>query len=147
MIKVRLHVEDFELSGYDNIKVQTLEDLDKLSKFDNGELDELVIEDVVDYLPSDKAEETVLKLVKLVAKGGKLIVGCSEAYEISKAFTSFNISLMDYNKLVYGSDPNLPKRLGITAISLADLLSKVAGMKILKKRVNKFKFIVEAIRQ
>jgi hypothetical protein len=143
-MRVRIHLNEVPLSGYDNIRVGSTEELTAVvNKFDSGELDELILEAAFDLVPLNIAEETLGKLTKLVKKnGGKFIIIGRDLYEVCKAFTNYNIDISDVNTLLFGEN----KRIGFPAITMSDLLKNNLGLKIIKKRVDEFVYSIEAQR-
>jgi hypothetical protein len=146
MSKVRLHDDTFALSGYENIQITDISQIASLDKFDKGELDELIIENVIDYFPVDKAEDALESLTKLVKKGGKIVVIGTDLYEVCKNFSQYNINIRDANKEIFGLTPPTIKKVCFTTPHMVEFLSTVAKLKILKKRMNVFSYSIEAER-
>jgi len=146
MNKVRLYSNDFSLTGYENIEVVSADDLVKTDKFDQGELDELILDEIVDYMPINKVEDILSKLSKLIKVGGKLVVTGSDLYEVCKAFTLYRSDIVGVNKGIFGENPDRPKRVGFSASAISNFLQQNVGLKILKKRVNNFTYMIEATR-
>tara|TARA_A100000172_G_C3005324_1_gene97757 strand:- start:8 stop:502 length:495 start_codon:yes stop_codon:yes gene_type:complete len=115
---------------------------------DDAELTELVAEDVVDYIGSDKAEQTINNWVKKIRIGGKIIIGGVDILEVSKSLSQYRIDVTEANRLIYGEQtrPYLFKKSGFTCVGIAEYLEGVFGLRILKKRINNYKMIVEAQR-
>lgn len=145
MIKLRLHTDTFDLSGYDNIQINSLDSLKSLEIYDAGEIDELIVEHILETLPLEKMEESLTMLAKLVKRGGTLVISGTDTYEISKALANFNIDIKEFNKQLFGTE-ELPKRCGLTIFAICNFISNHLGMKILKKRVNGPIYAVEATR-
>lgn len=146
MNKVRFYTKkDFELSGYKNILVEKIEDID-LSQIDDGELDELILDDVIDFMPIDKVEDLIKALSIKIKKQGNIIFTGRDLYEVSKEFSKYDISIVEANKGIFGDNPNFPRRLGFTVSTLSNFLKEECKLKILKKRVNKYEYCVEATR-
>ena len=145
-MNVRLYFDDFELSGYENIKVGSVEELSQLDKFDLGELDELILDHVADYFPINKVEEILNRLSKFVKRGGKFIVQGTDLYEICKSYTNYNIDMVEANKVIYGNNPDRVKRVSFTAVGISSFLEQVVQLKIVKKRISNFTYMIEAIR-
>lgn len=107
----------------------------------DAECTEILAEDLIDYLPLPKMGE-VLKWVRSKMRHGcKLIIGGTDIYELSKAFSSFHISLTDFNKLVYSEG----KSTMLTLPALVELIEQLE-LKVITKRVNNFKMVVVAER-
>jgi hypothetical protein len=145
--KIRIHTDNHKLSGYDNyrnINIHGLED--SLKNYDFGELDEIILDDIIDYIPIDKAEEMLIRISKTLKKGGLLVVRGTDLYDACKAFANYNIDIVEANKIIFGDDPNNTKKLSFTTTGISGFLSTYANMKILKKRVHLFNYEVEAQR-
>lgn len=135
MNKVRLHNSEFNYTGFDNIK------LGQSLNYDAGEVDELWLDDVLSGIPIDKVDDAFGSFVRLVKRGGKLIVNGTDIYEVCKAMTSYNISVADANFLLYGSGNKNCYSISFVAQTLKGL-----GLKIVSKRISDFKYSVEATR-
>jgi len=145
-MKVRIHTDDFVLSGYENIRIQTLEDLSKLSKFDRGELDELIVDHVFDHIKLEELDDKIVSISELVKlNGGLLVVNGTDLYEVCKSFTNYNLDISDVNKVIFGIG-DLPNRTMLTVNSLCQILKNNIGLRIIKKRMNGFTYSVEAQR-
>jgi hypothetical protein len=123
-----------------------VKNLDKL--VDTAEVDQLVALDVIDYLPITDIEKTLANWVSKLAHEGKIIIGGVDLYEVAKAMGQYKMDVSQANLLLHGEQtkPYLIKRISFTAIGLSDFLSGVFELKILKKRISQFNFIVEAQR-
>jgi len=146
MSKVRLHSNEFVLSGYENIKVTSIEELDEVKKFDPGELDELLIDEVLDYLPITKVEDILSSLSRLIKVGGTIVVTGTDLYEVCKSFANYRINILEVNKSIFGENPDKPKHVGFSALAISNFLEHTAGLKIQKRRVNNFTYMIEATR-
>ena len=142
-MKVRIHSDEYILSGYSNLRVGSYEQLSlTINDIDQGALDELLVDHTIDFLPLDKAEEMLSRLTRLVKKGGKFVVTGTDIYEVSKAFANYHIDIADVNRHVFGNS----KRLAFSAVTMSNLLQHNLQMKIIKKRVNEFIYTIEAQR-
>ncbi len=148
-MKLRLHIDEFEMNGYDNIRLttETAKNVDKLEvAIDFGEAEEVIAENVVDYLPIAKVENTVQLWSRWLKKQGRLIITGMDLQEISKAVASYAVNVPDANEMLYGGLDE-PKRVCFSIGHLCTFLKERCGMKILKKRVNGYTYMVEAQRQ
>lgn len=147
MSKVRLHSNEFTLSGYENIRITSLEELDtNIGKFDAGELDELLVDEVLDYMPITKVEDILSSLTKLLRVGGTIVVTGTDLYEVCKYFTSYRINILEVNKSIFGENPDKPKRVGFSALAISNFLEHTTALKIQKRRINNFTYMIEATR-
>ncbi|HCI69507.1 MAG TPA: hypothetical protein DHV30_02445 [Balneola sp.] len=115
---------------------------------DDAELSELVAYDVLDYIPLTKAEDAIHNWVKKIRMGGKIVLGGTDLIEVCKSLADYRIDLGEANVLIHGeqSKPYLIKRVGFTCLGLCDYLQNKYAFKIIKKRVNNYKMVVEAER-
>lgn len=135
MNKVRLHNDTFTYTGFDNVK------LGSNLNYDAGEVDELWLDDVLSGIPIEKVDDAFRDFVRLVKRGGKLIVNGTDIYEVCKAMTSYNISIAEANFLLYGSGNRNCYSISFVAETLKGL-----GLKVVSKRISDFKYSVEATR-
>ena len=124
-------------------------DLINLDKYvDDSELKELVAIDVIDYLPMDKTESAILNWVKKIRIGGSIILGGVDLFEVSKSLCQYRIDITEANILIHGDQqkPYMTRRANFTAMGLSEYLQTKFDFKIIKKRINNYKMIVEARR-
>jgi len=124
-------------------------DVTNLDKYvDDGELEELIAYDVLDYIESIKAEDSIANWVKKIKIGGKICIGGTDLIEVCKSFSQYRIDINLANELIHGTQekPYLIRRVNFTAIGLADYLQVQFGLKIGRKVVNNYKMLVEAHR-
>lgn len=134
-MKVRFHLDDFEHSSFNNHKFGSQ------THFDAGELDCLWLDDVLNSVEIDKVDDTFRAMVRLVKRGGSIIINGTDIYEVSKALSNYNISIQDANKLLYeGSKKNC------FSITFVIESLKQYGLTIKTKRVNGYQYSVEAVR-
>jgi hypothetical protein len=148
-MKIRLHIGEFELSGYQNARImpEHATRIDSLDfGIDRGEADEIIVEDVVDYIPISKVEGAIKTWSELVKKQGRLVITGTDLQEVAKAVAGYNLSIPDANMLLYG-DKEETKKVAFSITHLCAFLKEKCGLRILKKRVNGFSYAVEAQRQ
>lgn len=114
---------------------------------DDSEADEIVALDVLDYLPLPDIDNALSNWIKKLRHGGTLVIGGTDIYEVSKAFSQYRLDIHRTNHLLHGEQtkPYLIKRGNFTALGLCDFL-EAKGLEIQKKRVNDFHMIIEAKR-
>lgn len=132
----------------DTIKRLNPQNLDSIC--DNGECEEIIAHDVIQYLPVNKVVETITHWVGKLAHKGIIRISADDCYEICRNFTRYNITLLECNTALYGrysEKPYLQKRAQFTLKGLTELLVQL-GLKITKKRLDQttMKMEVEAIR-
>lgn len=137
-MKVRLHLDDFKHSSFENIHFGEYGDG---TRFDAGELDCLWLDDVLNNVPIDNVDNAFRQMVSLVKRGGSIIVNGTDIYEVSKALANYNLSIQDANLLLYEHG-----RKNCFSINFVVDTLKKYGLKIITKRVSNFKYSVEASR-
>ena len=148
-MKLRLHVDDFPLTGYTNIRVtpEKALEIDKIDFYvDRGEAEEIIVEGVIDYIRISQVESVIKLWSSLIQKQGRLVIVGTDIQEVSKALGNYNINVPDANQLLYG-DTDFPKRVCFSAAHLSSFLKEKCGLKLLKKRVNGYTYMVEAQRK
>tara|TARA_X000001036_G_C19990839_1_gene526151 strand:+ start:32 stop:511 length:480 start_codon:yes stop_codon:yes gene_type:complete len=124
-------------------------DVTNLDKhIDDGELDELLAYDVIDYISITDAESCIANWVKKLRVGGKICVGGTDLIEVCKSFSQYRVDITTANELIHGSQekPYLIKKINFTCIGMCEYLESHFGLNIIKKSVNNYKMIVEAVR-
>jgi len=134
-------------NGYTNVdpfgfgdEQKTLGSLHQLNDIvDDNEAEEIIAEDVIDFLPRDSVVETIQHWISKLCHGGTLIIGGVDAYEVARAFANYEINLADLNYLLHGKqeEPHQQKLTNFTLVGLRDLLME-NGMKIIKCRGTAF---------
>lgn len=125
------------------------DDIANLDKYvDDGELEELTAYDVIDYIPSTKAEDAITNWVRKIKIGGKICIGGTDLIEVCKSFSQYRIDINLANELLHGTQekPYLIRRINFTAIGLSDYLQDKFNLQINRKIVNNYKMTVEAQR-
>ncbi len=123
-------------------------DIKNLNNFvDDGEVEELIAANVLEYLNTNKITEVLNHWIKKVALGGKLILGFTNIYDISRCLVHGIINLETFNILVHGTNekPYLIKRSFLTTTVVENLL-KQAYLKIMKRKINNYNVTLEAVR-
>jgi ubiquinone/menaquinone biosynthesis C-methylase UbiE len=134
-MKVRIHSDNFQHSGFDNFKFGSE------FHFDAGELDCLWLDDVLNNVPIDKVDDTFRDMIRLVKRGGSLIVNGTDIYEVSKALANYNIGVQDANNLLYANN-----KINCFTVSFVVETIKQYGLTIKTKRVSGYEYSVEAVR-
>lgn len=99
---------------------------------DNGECEEIVVLDTLEYIPYNKVFDVISNLVGKLKVGGELILGFHEIEEICRLFYRGHISYNEMNKLLYGEG----KVSTYSSIDLVEKLTKQHTIR-LKKHVLK----------
>ena len=143
-----INISPFINQETDNIKRGNVKDINRFA--DNGECEEIIALDVIDYLDIKDVVNTINHWISKLAHGGHIIIGGIDCYEVARNFTRYNITLMQANEAIHGKyseKPYLLKRTQFTLKGLCELLVQ-SGLKIVKKRLDQttMRMEVEAIR-
>lgn len=148
MKRIRIHNSDFELSGYTNLHLLNGFDLDALG-VDDGELEELIFEHVLEHVSVKVVEDMLAKLCRKVKKGGTVRVVGTDILEVSKMISSYRMDLQNINKVIFGEQQtnDETKKCIFTVNHIASFFTELLNFKVLKQRINGIEFLVEAERQ
>jgi len=143
------------LSGYTNVDPHSYDkedvvngDITDLNDIvDDSEATEILVADVIDYLPRAMVAKTISHWVTKLRHKGRIVIGGHDIYEITKIMSQQGISAEEISDVLHGTQ-NHPWEFKASHTTAADLAKTLEqhGLKILKKRVSGFKMIVEAIR-
>jgi hypothetical protein len=146
-MKLNITIQPYELSGYKNISPLTGSNVLDLP-VEQAECTEIIAEDIIDYILYDKIQEVVSGYVSKLRHGGRIILGGTDVFEVSKQCLTQATPVQKINTILYG-DGNPSgwgfKRSCTTIIHITSILSQL-GLKITKQRLEETKFIVEAYR-
>jgi hypothetical protein len=144
-----LNINPFSDKDTDTQKQGGVENLDEF--VDDGEAEQIIALDVIDYLEINKVVPVIVGWVKKLKHGGIITIGGVDLYEVSRNFFRYNISLLQANELIHGKSdmPFLVKKTQFTLKGVIDLLQGQLGLKILKKRLDQetLRYCVEAQRR
>jgi|TARA_R100000808_G_scaffold2804_3_gene10529 predicted SAM-dependent methyltransferase len=147
-MKVNLTIGGAKKSGYLNIDALENLEIRNLDEYvDNAECFEIIADDVIDYLPRQEISVVIDNWVSKLRHQGTIVIGGTDAYEVCKMFSQNAIDLQELNNLFHGQQTQeWDVRLNqLTLQTVSEELEK-RGLKTLKKRINGFKFSVEAER-
>jgi hypothetical protein len=143
------------LSGYTNVDPHSYDKEDVINGditdlndiVDDSEATEILVADVIDYLPRAMVAKTISHWVTKLRHKGRIVIGGHDIYEITKIMSQQGISAEEISDVLHGTQ-NHPWEFKASHTTAADLAKTLEqhGLKILKKRVSGFKMIVEAIR-
>jgi hypothetical protein len=130
----------------DDVKIGDIKNLDPF--VNDAEATEIIATDVIDYLPLNDMNTIIDHWVSKLRRGGKIVIGGIDLFQVCKAFTQYDINVETANKLLHGlqDQPHLLKRLTLTLTGLRNYLRDKHGLKILKTRYAGYSMIVEAQR-
>ena len=111
---------------------------------ENGECEEILASNILEYIPFPNIEQFILHLASKVAHGGKITVCGIDYVEVCKMAIRQDFNVAEFNRLIFGSGSQ-PRESAINLNVVATLLLS-NGFKIQKKRLNGYNFVVEATR-
>ena len=113
----------------------------------SSECNELVAENVLDYLEFSESKAVLSHWISKLRHGGKIIVGGTDVYEVCRLFYKQAIDLQTLNSVLHGSfaQPWDVKMSHTTMEDLKDFLES-QGIRITKKRIQGFNMIIEGER-
>lgn len=149
-MKVWIGVDDkpFEASTYRIISPINGENpLEIASLLDDNECDEIVVDNILEFIPFARINEYLSLLVSKLRHGGKLHIHGLDANEVNKAYYGGMITLEQYNNMIFGSKTHAWAFFqSITNIYEITQVLKSAGLKILNKRLPNFHYSISAER-
>jgi hypothetical protein len=77
-------------------------DVFSLSLIDDGELTELIVLDILDYVPACKLDEVLENWLRKLGHGGTITVSVVDIREVSRAIFNNRLSIDDANELIHG---------------------------------------------
>ena len=77
--------------------------------------------------------------------GSTIIITGTDAYEVAKDYVNYKISIDDFNVLLHGN-PSI-KTATLTLHGLVHFLETVFGLKIIRKSLEDYNYVIEAQRQ
>lgn len=101
---------------------------------DNGELEELICMNVLEYIEYNNIGPVIANWVSKIKVGGKFILGFCDAFETARLFNIGSINIQDYNVLIHGKQnpPYLLKKSSHRADQLVDFIEKQHSYKLMK---------------
>ena len=150
-MKINISVNGKPKNGYINIDPSVNKQWDKIKNLDHvaddSECNEIIAEDMIDFLSSKELKPTVEHWVTKLRHKGKIIIGGTDIYEVCKHFFQKGISLEEANHLIHGKQlDSCDLRISQSTIESLENLLTGLGIKIMKKRSSNFKMVVEGER-
>ena len=108
-----------------------------------GEADEIVSNDILNYLSADEGDAALTNWLSKLAHGGKLCVSVVDVREVSKKCLANVITIEDTNVLLHG-DQEKPHRFRKTSFTLPLLIEVFTnrGFKVLTKRIQNSRAVI-----
>lgn len=145
-MKIHVSVGGIVFGGYVEVNPRDGGNIVCLPCPDNA-AEEIMAEDICDYIPRIQLVPVISHYIKKLQTNGKLIIGGTEIKELAKAVV-LGDDFESFNKMLFGSFENVwDIKSGATSIiEIVDVLKQL-GLKIIGKKINGYKFIVEAVRE
>jgi hypothetical protein len=113
----------------------------------DAECDEIVADDILDYIPNDVSGDTLLNWIGKLRHGGTLTIGGVDLREVSRMFTRQEIDVSEANAVLYGRQ-RLPLEYRKSTSTIQHVINMLEskGLKILNKRIEGAYYSVTARR-
>ena len=147
-MKINILIGGADKNGYLNICALKDLEIRNLDEYvDNAECFEIIAEDIVDYMPKQELPQVLDNWVSKLRHQGTIVIGGTDVYEVCKMFAQEALSLEELNNLMHG-EQSQGWDVRLNQLTLQQMCSELEGrgLKVLKKRINGFKFSVEAER-
>jgi hypothetical protein len=109
---------------------------------DDASCEEILCTTLTDYVTVDKINDAIRYLVSKLAHKGKLVLGGTDLYSLTKALHNNHINIIEVNKILFAEH----KQACLYISDLVSLMEKY-GLQIVRKRVNGYQMIVEGVRE
>lgn len=144
------------LAGYINLDAMIFEpgtsrikiDLVQLDKYiDDSECKEILVNNILMYLDTEKIDTAIEHWIKKLAKGGTITFIDLDITNVFLAYQKGELDINQFNKLIYGNQRHIFdfKKSGLDMYIVSETL-KNKGLKIVEKSFNNFNFLVKAQR-
>jgi len=147
-MKINITIGGADKNGYLNISALKDLEIRNLDEYvDNAECFEIIAEDIVDYMPKQELSKVLDNWVGKLRHQGMIVIGGTDVYEVCKMFAQEALSLEELNNLMHG-EQSQGWDVRLNQLTLQQMCNELEGrgLKVLKKRINGFKFSVEAER-
>ncbi len=155
-MKVNLLLEGQPETGYLNLCPYTESNTDTFQKgevtkldylIDDGEVEELKAIDILEYYPGNMSEIILTNWIKKLKHGGKLVLGTVDLVEVAKGVANYELDIDQANLFFHGEQKrSWDFRLSSFTMNQIVHYLESKDLKVIKKRVNNYRCIIEAIR-
>lgn len=152
-MKIFIAIGNTHMSGYLNIdplggENKTSTDFRNLDAVcDTAECTEICAPEILDYIHISEVMDVIKNWVSKLRHGGTIIIGGFDGYEIASGLVSGQLNTIEFNNIMYGTRPIHPiVKCGMFTRHDIESILRELGLKIIHKRVESRKFIVEAQR-
>ena len=149
-MKINLKLGGEDKNGYLNIDGLNGMELRNLDEYvDDAECIEVLAENILDYIPREDIEFALNNWANKIRHQGILVIGGTEATEVSKLLSNGALSIEQWNACVHGEqDENSPWDVKLNQFTIEKACEELEsrGLVVTKKRVNGLQFVVEGER-
>ncbi len=141
-------INPFESSDYKVLSPLNGESPFDIDKFaDDGECEEIVLEDILSFVPFPNIKLYLQKAASKLAHNGRLIVSGTDVLEVCKEYYFGRIALQHFNELVLGDKSHAWafKQSGITLFEVRQYLSEI-GLQIIQQKLPYLEYSITAKR-
>ena len=142
--KIQLIYNTIPLNGYVPIDLKQYEESDFALDIENSSVTTIVAT-ILDYIPATVVRAAITNWCKKIRLGGNIVLGGSDIVQIVKSYDMGVIDINKMNSRVYGYDSE--RHVGGYDCEYIARILREAGMKIIKKRTDGVRFVVEAKRE
>lgn len=147
-MKLQLAVTQHKLSGYTLVSPLNGDNPLNLELYvDNGEAEEIVCDNILEYVPIENLGIYLQNLTAKLAHGGKLIITSTDLDLVVQAYIRREINTLDVNQILYGQKTHAWD-FKISCVNMFELTEvlKSLGLKIMEKRYHKYNYVVVGVR-
>lgn len=112
---------------------------------DKAEATEVLASTMLDYIPAETLERAISAWCELLRHGGKIILGGTNANQLSRLWLSGYIDATEYNRYIYGAGP--VRHAAIYSVADIEKHLVANGIRITRRHISDMVFIVEGIRE
>jgi hypothetical protein len=140
-----LNLDPFAEPGKDTSYKRS--NLKELSEADDGEVEELIAIDVIDYYPPTEVNELLSIWSRKLAHGGSITIGFTDLYQLVKAVACRILNLEEANTAFHGvQDKAWRIRRSTLSIDYVAKVLESLGLRIKTKRLYSNKAVIKAVR-
>ena len=150
-MKLHLHQNpEDELNGYTNICLGATENRDEEldAAVDDAEVVELVANNVLEFIPLTDLVNFLEHLIQKLRHGGTLVITGVDAYTVAKDYTSYRLSIENFNVLLHGNQRDAAniKCATLTLHGMVNFLREEFGLTIMRQHLEDYNYVIEAKR-
>lgn len=131
--------ETYSYTNFSILKNQTFE----LKDYDFGELEEIVVTDVIEYIPKTIFEGVLKGWISKLAIGGKIVLSFIDIREVNRLFYLQRLNLAEFNTITHGGGTEIwqNKHLNFSLDAIAILLQQL-GLKLVSTKLNNLTAVI-----